>query len=138
MQRKEVGRIVIFIRFDEQFGEKLAEVLLGHGVTPKRAQNGERSQKHLSPILMVDSLGVKRLKRRGERYRVKSFFLHFSKPFSILSGRKLQRGGVPFTISVSSLLSIINLVKGLKSGERCRNELKQKSTVTAGLYCSNK
>jgi len=67
MQRKQVGRIVIFIRIDEQFGEKLREVLLGHGVTPKRAQNGERSPKHLSPILIVDSLGVKRLKRRGER-----------------------------------------------------------------------
>lgn len=138
MQRKEVGRIVIFIRFDEQFGEKLTKVLLGHRVRCVPVENGERSPEHLSPLLIVDSSGVKRLKIGGERYRVKSFFLHFSKPFSILSGRKLERGGVPFTISVSSLLSIINLVKGLKSGERCRNELKQKSTLTAGLYCSNK
>jgi hypothetical protein len=36
------------------------------------------------------------------------------------------------------LLSIINLVKGLKSGERWFNEMKQKSTLTAGLYCPNK
>jgi len=101
-------------------------------------ENGEWSQKHLSPFLIVDSSGVKRLKRRGARGGVKSFLLHFSKPFLSLSGRKLQMGGGPFTMSVSSLLSIINLVKGLKSGERCLNELKQKSTLTASLYCSNK
>ena len=81
MQRKEVGRIVIFIRFDEQFGEKPAEVLLGHGVTAKRAQNGERSLKHLSPILIVDSSGVKRLKTGGERYMVLTLLCISLKPF---------------------------------------------------------
>jgi len=138
MQRKEGRRIVIFMRFDEQFGEKHTEVLLCHRVRCVPVENGERSQKHLSPLLIVDSLGVKRIKRRGARGGVKSFLLHSSKPFPLLSGKKLQMGGGPFTMSVSSLLSIINLVKGLKSGERCLNELKQKSTLTAGLYCSNK
>ena len=138
MQRKEVRRIVIFIRFDEQFGEKPTKVLLCHRLRCVPVENGERSQKHLSPFLIVDSSSVKRQKRHGARGGVKSFLLHFSKPFSILLDNKLERGGGPFTMCVSSLFSIINLVKGLKSGERCLNELKQKSTLTAGLYCSNK
>jgi len=93
MQRKEVGRIVIFIRFDEQFGEKPTEVLLCHRVGCVPVENGERSPKDLSPILIVDSLGVKRIKTGGERYRVKSFLLHSSKPFSILLDKLRGRGG---------------------------------------------
>jgi hypothetical protein len=38
-----------------------------HSVTRKQGKNGERSRKELSPILIVDSIGIKRLRRAGAR-----------------------------------------------------------------------
>lgn len=67
MQRKEVGRIFSFLGFEEQFGEEISEVLLIHSVTRKQGKSGERSRKELSPLLIVDSSGIKSLKRAGAR-----------------------------------------------------------------------